>query len=145
VNWVKLTAEGAVTLSGKKYLHNASVHTKANSAATAAEQGNTVTVEGVTLIHTGNVEQALQRLLAAQKMTGTLTQDAVISGQQAGQRVSSENPWGTATEGYITRMDSTFTQSGQTAEVTIRGMEVALQCVFYYAGELFAGDEEVPY
>lgn len=145
VNWVKITAEGAVTLSGKKYLHNASVHTKVNPAATAAEQGNTVTVEAATLIHTGNVERALQRLLAAQKMTGTLTQDAVISGQQAGQRVSSENPWGTATEGYITRMDSTFTQSGQTAEVTIRGMEVALQCVFYYAGELFAGDEEVPY
>lgn len=145
VNWVRITAAGEVTLLGKKYLHNTSVHTRVNPAATAAEQGNAVTVEAATLVHAGNVQQALDRLFTAQKLTGTLTQDAVISGQRAGQKISSENPWGTATEGYITRMDSTFTQSGQTAEVTIRGVEVALKCVFYYAGELFAGDEEVPY
>lgn len=143
-NWVRLTAAGTVTLKGKKYSHNTRLHAKRNPLATALDAGNVVTVEQATLIHAGNVQEALERLYETQQSNHTLTQDAVITGQRAGQMVSSLNPWGTATEGIITAMDSTFTQTGQTANVTIRGTEVGLKSVCHYAGSLNAGDMEVP-
>ena len=126
-NWVRLTAAGTVTLKGKKYSHNTRLHTKRNPMATALDAGNVVTVEQATLIHAGNVQQALERLYEAKRNSHTLTQGAVITGQRAGQMVSSVNPWGTATEGFITAMDSTFTQTGQTANVTILGTEVDME------------------
>ena len=82
-----------------------------------------VSVDNATLIHSGNVAAALERLYEAQKLKNVLQEDAVISEQKTGQLVSSINPWGTTTVGYITRMESEFTNSGHTARLTIRGVE----------------------
>lgn len=125
VNWVRITANGEVTLSARKYDHTTAVYTKQNPAATAAEKGNVVTVSDATLVHSKNVENVLERLFTAKQMVSTLTQDVVVSGHRAGQKVISVNPWGTSTEGVITAMDSQLTQSGHTANVTIRGREVS--------------------
>lgn len=122
-NWVQISAAGEVTLTGKKYVHSTSVRTKRNPLATAAEKSNVVSVDNATLIHSGNVAAALERLYEAQKLKNVLQEDAVISEQKTGQLVSSINPWGTTTVGYITRMESEFTNSGHTARLTIRGVE----------------------
>lgn len=42
-------------------------------------------------------------------------------------------------------MDSELTQNGHTATITIQGVEVSLESVYPYAGELWAGDVEVLY
>ena len=123
-NWVTITADGEVSLTARPYLHTTTRHTRENPAATAAERGNVLTVEKATLIHSGNVQAALDRLYAAKMMRQTLSHEAVISGHQAGQIVSSVNPWGTYTQGYIKSMESTLTQSGHTAQVEILGTEV---------------------
>lgn len=144
-NYVTVTANGTVTLTGKTYLHSTVTHTKRNPAATAAERSNVLAVDSVTLVNAGNVSAALARLYDAMQLRQTLTQTAVISGQQAGQRVSTVNPWGTQVRGYISSMDSALTQNGQTADVTIIGAEVSAEAVSGYAGEIYAGDKEVLY
>ena len=145
VNWVKITADGPVTLNAKTYIHSTSIRTKHNPSATAAERNNVVTVDTATLIHSGNVQAALERLYNAKQLRQTVTQEVVISGHKAGDRVSSVNPWGTQTRGFITAMESTLTQNGHTAMVDILGVEIAVESVHNYAGELYAGDKEVPY
>lgn len=145
VNWVKITANGPVTLHAKTYIHNATMVSKQNPMATAAERNNMLTVESATLVHSGNVQAVLERLYNVKQLRQTLTQEAVISGHKAGDRVSSVNPWGTQTRGFITSMESTLTQNGHTANVTILGVEVATEGVYYYAGQLYSGDKEVLY
>ena len=143
-NWVTLTAAGSVTLSAKKYVHNATQRSKRYSV-TAAEQNNIQKIEDATLVHSGNVEAVLKRLGEISQLRQTLTQEVVISGQMAGQRVISESPWGDRIRGYITSMDSEFTNSGHTASVTIVGMEIFPEVAMLYAGELYAGDRGVLY
>lgn len=123
-NWVTITAEGAVSLRAKTYLHNTIRHVRENPEAIAAERNNVLTVDEATLIHSGNAQAALDRLYAAKLLRQTLTQEAVISGHQAGTRAYSVNPWGTYTKGFIRSMESTLTQSGHTAQVEILGTEV---------------------
>ena len=144
-NWVRVTANGTVTLTGKPYIHSTMLHTKRDPQATAAERNNVLTVDSATLVNSGNVSQVLERLYAAAQLRQTLTQDAVIKAHRAGQRVSSVNPWGTLTRGFITAMDSTLTQNGHTASITISGVEVEAEGVYIYAGELYAGGKEVLY
>lgn len=124
VNWIRLTGNGMVGLTGKKFRHIESVKTKKNPAATAAEKGNVVTVDNATLIHSGNADEALERLYRYHTMQSVLTQDVVVRGQMAGQCVESLNPWGGTVTGYITSMDSIFTDKGHRASIVIHGKEV---------------------
>ena len=145
VNWVKITADGPVTLHAKTYIHNTTMVTKKNPMAIAAERNNVLTVESATLIHGGNAQEALERLYNIKQLRQTLTQETVISEHRAGDRVSSLNPWGTQTRGFITSMESTLTQNGHTATVEILGIEVVTEGVCYHAGQLYSGDKEVLY
>lgn len=122
-NWVQITASGPVTLTGKKYIHSTYVRKKENPYATAAEKGNVVSVENATLIHAGNADYAINRLFEYHTLKNVLTQNVVVTNQKAGQKAKSGNPWGTVTIGYITSMDSEFTNTGHTADITIRGKE----------------------
>lgn len=124
-NWIRLTGDGVVTLKIKPYHHEIAVLTKRNPLATAAEKGNVIKVEKATLIHTGNANEALERLYRYHTMQLQLYQDVVVTGQNAGQRVESLNPWGERVEGYITEMESTFTGKGHRASIRICGKEVA--------------------
>lgn len=123
VNWVKITANGKVTLTGQKYIHSTSVRTQKNPLATAAEKSNVITVDNATLIHSGNVQNVLNRMYDAQKLKYQLQENVVVFGQKAGHVVSSVNPWDTKTVGYITSMENEFTNSGHTANITIQGVE----------------------
>lgn len=121
INWVKIRASGPVTLHAKTYVHNQAVYTKKNPQATLAERGNVVRVDAATLIHKGNVKQAMERIYKAKTLRQTLTHEAVISGEKAGDMVTSLSPWGRQLRGYIVSMESTLTQSGHTANVEIMG------------------------
>lgn len=122
-NWVRITASGPVTLTGKNYVHSTSVRRRENPFATAAEKGNIVSVENATLIHSGNADDTMDRLFEYHTLKNVLTQEVVVTDQKAGQKARSGNPWGTVTVGYITSMDSEFTNTGHTAGITIRGKE----------------------
>lgn len=125
-NWITIKASEKVTLTAKKYTHSTVRHTKHNPV-TAAERNNTQSVENVTLVHSGNVSNILERLAEIAQLRQTLTQDVVITGQQAGQKVVSHSPWGGQIRGYITSMESTFTNAGHTASITILGEEEGLR------------------
>ena len=123
-NWVKITANGYVSLNAKKYRHTVSVLAKENPLATAAEKSNSVTIDSATLVNAGNATKILERLYEFHNLKRVLEQDAVIGGQHAGQLVDSITPFGNRIVGYITGMDNSFTSSGTVARVEIRGKEV---------------------
>ena len=81
-NWVTITAEGEVTLTGKKYIHTTRTLAKANPQALAAERGNVVRVEQATLLTVENAAAALERLYAFYLLRQTLTEEIVVNGQQ---------------------------------------------------------------
>lgn len=145
VNWITVTADGPVTVSAKGYLHTTRSHVKRNPEATAKERGNVIAVKEATLIHSGNAQEALDRLYTSVQRRQTVNQDVIVSGQKAGQMVSSFTPWGTITRGFLSAMDSTLTQNGHTAAIQIQGVEVTLESVWYYSGEIYSGDTEVVY
>lgn len=144
-NWVNISAEGPVTLTGKAYLHSVVRHTRRNALATAAERNNVQTIESATLLHSGNIKEALDRLFHFTELRQTMSQEAVIDTQHAGQMVSAEDAWGEIIQGYISVMESDLTQTGHTAAVTIVGERRQPDTVFGYSGEIFAGDTEVVY
>ena len=144
-NWVRITADAEVTLTGKPYLHSTTRYTKYNPEAATAERNNVRSVEEVTLIHHGNAAGVLDRLYKMSQLRQTLRQDAAVTTQCAGHRVTSESPWGGQIRGFITAMESNLTQTGHTAGITIIGVEVDPSAAVQYAGELFAGDKEVLY
>lgn len=144
-NWVKITADGVVTVTGKAYLHSTMTHTKRNPAAVAKEQSNFVAVSDVTLIHSGNAKQALDRLFNVYQLRQVTEQEVVVRTQSAGDYVASVTPWGSQTRGFISSMDSTLTQNGHTAIINIQGVEVSLEAVWMYSGEIYSGGMEVVY
>ena len=121
-NWIRITGYGPVTLTAKKYRHTAFVRRKENPRA--LEKGVVVTVEKATLIHYENAYWALQRLYNYHAMRDLLTQEVAVAGEYAGQVVDSLSPWGGRVTGYITGMESTFTETGHRANIQIRGREV---------------------
>lgn len=144
-NWVKVTAAGPVEITAKKYIHSTVLHAKRNPLAVAREQGNVLTVAEATLVNSENVLGVVSRLYEASKHRSTAKQEVIVGSHKAGDRVASVNPWGTQIRGFITSMDSTLTQNGHTAMVEILGVEVAVEGVHYYSGELYSGDKEVLY
>lgn len=125
-NWVRVISYDhtwPVTLTGKKYAHVKREYIWTNEDATSAEKSNAIKVENVTLITDANAETVLDRLKAYHKNRSVLDQTVVVEGQRVCDMVTSPNPWGTNTVGYITKMDSAFTANGHTASVTIRGVE----------------------
>lgn len=68
-----------------------------------------------------------------------------MDNQTAGEMAVSVTPWNTQTRGFISSMDSTLTQGGHTAVINIQGIEVELENVWMYSGEIWAGDTEVAY
>lgn len=124
-NWVQITASGTeVTLTAKKYKHTMYRMQKANPSAKGSEKNNVITVDAATLITPSNAAEVLERLYAAAQLRQELSQNAVISGQNAGMYVESVNPWETKTAGYIAYLDSTYTQRKKTASMRIIGAEV---------------------
>lgn len=144
-NWVRITADGLVTLNAKIYTHNTRVHTRRNPEATAKERGNYISVKEATLIHSGNVKEAVDRLYTAVQSLQTVNQQVVVTNQKAGQIVSSLMPWGDMVKGIIFSMDSTMTQNGHVANIQINGVEVKLDSVWFYSGEIYSGGQEVVY
>lgn len=145
VNWVQISASGPVTLTAKTYLHTTRTHSKVNPEATAKERGNHIYVSECTLINNGNAQDAVDRLYSAKQRRQTVNQDVVVSSQKAGQIASSMTPWGTVTRGFISSMDSTMTQNGHVASIQIQGIEVTLESVWFYSGEIYSGGQEVVY
>ena len=144
-NWVTVTAAGKVTITGKDYVHNTVVHTKRNPAAVAKEQSNYVSVSEVTLVNSSNVAAALNRLFSVYQLRQVAEQEVVVDGQTAGEMAVSVTPWNSQTRGFISSMESTLTQGGHTAVVNIQGIEVKLENVWMYSGEIWSGDTEVVY
>ena len=144
-NWVGITASGLVTLSAKTYTHNTRAYIKRNPEATAKERGNYISIPEATLIHSGNAQEAVDRLYSAVQRRQTVSQQVVVSSQTAGQIASSRTPWGTVSQGFISSMDSTITQTGHVADIQIQGVEVKMESVWFYSGEIYSGGQEVLY
>ena len=139
-NWVRICASGVVTITANKYVHSRVRYTRRNSMATDAERNNVQQIDSATLVHNGNVQEILERLCRLAELRQTMTQDAVIEGQYAGQMVTMEGFSGESVRGYISTMESNLTQAGHTAAVTVVGQRCQPGAVYNYAGEIYSGD-----
>ena len=124
VNWIRVKAAGAVAVTAKTFTHTTSVRVKTNPDATHAERNNVVSVTDATLVNSSNAKSVLNRLFESGRYRHTMTFDAAISNQSAGDMAEVISPWGGKVLGVITAMDSQLTQNGHTASVTIVGEEV---------------------
>lgn len=130
VNYIRVTtrSEGndyfpaSLTFDGYKIVDAATENTWQNTAV-KPEQGKELVVDNATLVTYKNVEDVIERLKKYGDLRSVLTQDVVVRGQKAGDKVQSQTPFGTLITGYITSMESEFTQNGHTASVTIQGKE----------------------
>lgn len=144
-NWVRVTANGNVSISAKMYIHSSSMRSRRNSFATAKEQSNVLLVDSATLVNFENVETVLNRLYDASLLRFALKQESVMHDEKCGDKVSSINPWNTQTKGFITAMSSDYTQTGHTAQITICGIEVETEGIYPYSGEIYSGEKEALY
>lgn len=142
-NWATITADGEVTLTGKKYVHTTRTLAKANPQALAAERGNVVRVDGATLLTSDNAAAALERLYEFYLLRQTLTEEIVVDGQQAGDRVVSYSNWGRNIDGFVTRMEQDITRNAVTAAITVAGLELPAQTATGYAGQMYAAEEVI--
>ena len=144
-NWVSFSASGQVTITAKIYIHSHVRHTRRNALAIAAERNNVQTIESATLVHSGNVQEVLDRLFCFAELRQTISREAVIDDQYAGQMVTMEGAWGESIQGYIASMESDLTQGGHTAAVSVIGQRHQQKSVYCYSGEIYSGDAEVLY
>lgn len=140
-NWVRITADGPVTLTAKGYLHNAVRHVRRDPLNI---QGEVYTVDSATLVHSGNVQSVLNRLYHASAMRQKLHQQAVVTTQNPGQTVTCESPWGALFQGYITAMELSLTPGGQIANMQVLGRYLTRDR-HAYSGEFYAGEEVIPW
>lgn len=118
VNYVRVTAQGPVTVYGAPYIHTAVIHSRSLPGS-----GTVLSVDRVTLLDASRVEAVMDRIMAASAHRQKLTQDVVLTDQFAGQLVTTPTPWGSMLNGYITAVESHLTPGGQTATVTLLGTE----------------------
>lgn len=144
-NWVRITANGPVTLTGCGYRHGTRLHIKRNSSALASEMGNAVKVTEATLVGPHNAADVLARLYQRYMLRQTMTEKILAGQRTAGELVLSINSWGGQTRGYLTRLERELTRGGQTAAVTILGEQVERAAVWRYSGEVLAGEFEGVY
>ena len=102
-----------------------------------------VRVEQATLLTVENAAAALERLYAFYLLRQTLTEEIVVNGQQAGERVVSYSNWGRSIDGFVTRMEQDITRSAVTAAITVVGLELPAQTAVGYAGQMFAAEEVI--
>ena len=140
-NHVRITAQGAVTLLGGRYVENTALHTKTDPVFRSAEQANVLSVTDATLVSRDQVEAVLSRLWQHAAMRQKLTFQCVVSHQQPGQTVTAADPWGGLVRGKVTAMQRQFSQNGQTAQITLWGRQEPAQIAEVFAGELYAGEE----
>ncbi len=142
-NHIRLTANGAVTVTACTYSHTTVRHIRDLASRGAFSADRIEKVEAATLIHSGNVQALLDRLDGVYALRQTLTQTVVVNGQFAGQRVALTDPFGDMLKGYITEMESNLTPGGQTARITLLGQQASPETEVRYAGMFYAGDQEV--
>lgn len=144
-NWVKISANGNVSLTAKKYVHSTTTYTKSNKYATSAERNNVVSVDEATLVNSANAQSVADRLFNYYENRWHVEADIVAANEIAGSMWSFENPWGAQIAGYISSMSNTYTANKRTATITILGRQIDAAGVYNYAGELYAGDTEIVY
>ena len=143
-NYIVISAKGEVTVTAGVYRHTCLRYGQDCGTQTGMHRDQIRKVENVTLIHSHNVKEVLSRLskLYAQQQQ-VLTQDVVVDGQYAGQRVAIEDPSGNLIHGHITQMTGLLTAGGHTASVTVVGLRQTPQIAMCYAGCAYAGGKEV--
>lgn len=144
-NWVKITADGNVTLTAKKYVHSTTPYTKENKYATASERNNVVSAEDATLVNSSNAAGVATRLFAYYENRWQADADISVTDEIAGSMWSFENPWGAQIAGYISSMDNSYSTNKRIATISILGKQIDAASVYNYSGERFSGDTEVVY
>ena len=102
-----------------------------------------VRVDGATLLTSDNAAAALERLYEFYLLRQTLTEEIVVDGQQAGDRVVSYSNWGRNIDGFVTRMEQDITRNAVTAAITVAGLELPAQTATGYAGQMYAAEEVI--
>lgn len=123
VTAIKLTAHTystsgsgeTIVVGGVTYHHTTQVVTINNPDVTATDKQNVIEITNATLVNATNVNTVAQYVYDYYMRRSTQSVKIVLDGDNPGDLVQTETPWGTEFEGNITRMDITL--SGTSAAV----------------------------
>lgn len=118
VNHIRFQPTDIDSLHVQPYLHTTAYHSCQLSED--SRHSRVLSVRNNGLITGQNVQTLLQRLEQRAALSHRLQVRLLVEDQDLGQRVRLETQWGLF-EGYIVKMDSTFTPKSHVAEVTIQG------------------------
>ena len=88
------------------------------------EHTRVLSVRDNTLISPGNGPALLNSLVQRAQLRQKLELTILVSGEQVGEAVILQTPWGSRYSGYITQMDSTYTPKSEIARITVMGKEI---------------------
>lgn len=100
-NYAIVTATGSITLTGYKYTHTTVERFKGDANA---DEDNTVTATGATLVSRANSNNVVERLYSYHTSAKTVKMDIVTGGERAGDAVSFNDPYDDATSGLISEL-----------------------------------------
>lgn len=101
-NYAVISQSPAALLTGKQYTHVERIISRRSGATTVP---NVITSNACALVNTLNVDLVADRLMAYYGNSKTIETDIVVTGQKPGDAVTFVDPFGDATEGYISDME----------------------------------------
>lgn len=101
-NYAVISHSPAALLTGKQYTHVERIISRRSGATTVP---NVITSNACALVNTLNVDLVADRLMAYYGNSKTIETDIVVNGQKPGDAVAFVDPFGDATEGYISDME----------------------------------------
>lgn len=138
-NYVVVSAEGEITVSGHKYIDNTSIYVKTNPRTSVLDKENIVEITDATLITSSNALSVLDLLYEYYLNSEKLNQTIIVDKEFAGQQVTSQDAFGNGVKGFITKMNMSFTRHTY-ADIELVGGLVALDSVAPLMDTFYAGD-----
>lgn len=121
-NFVTFQPGTVTTLLARPYVHTTAYHTVEEPAAESG-YSHVLSVRDMTLVNPSNAQQVLKWLHERAQMGQQLTVKVMVEAERAGQQVALSTPWGSTFTGYISKMESTLTDSAHVAQLTVNGSE----------------------
>lgn len=123
-NYITFRPTDVETLTVKPYLHTTSWLSRDLFTPADMEHTRVLSVRDNTLISPGSGSALLESLVRRAQLRQKLELTILVSGEQVGDPVTVQTPWGSRYSGYITQMDSTYTPKSEIARITVMGKEI---------------------
>lgn len=126
-NYVRIKAQGPVTLYGREHLHTMQIFRKSDPQVVGRERENVFQLLDATLVSSENAQAVLQQQYNIARLWQTMEMQSIINNQMAGHKATAVTPWDSQVEGYIASVKNRLTDKGQVAEIKLICAEQEVQ------------------